>query len=783
MHDSSASHSKPSSASGDLTSDDLNSNELNLKGLGTKDCAMAQLEKQCFTRVAIANRGEIACRIIESLKKLGLSSILLCAPADRNSRAAHMADALALLPSNDLSQSYLAPNTLIDAALNFQAQAIHPGYGFLSENAAFARAAQDAGLIWIGPAPDTIALMGDKKAAKAFAAQAGVPGVPGALLENSETPSQAVLDKIEQFGFPVLIKAAFGGGGRGMRKVHTLAELPDQIQQASREAVTAFGEGTVFIEKYIEQGRHIEVQILSDQKGNHITLGERDCSIQRRHQKVVEECPAECLSAQTRAHIHAAACALAKACQYEGAGTVEFIVTESGDFYFLEMNTRLQVEHPVTESVFDVDLVAWQIRIAQGEALPESLQHKAPLGHSIEVRWYAEDPAQNFLPQSGDILAVTGVDNIGLQHSDYSNSASPIRCDHQLNPPQTITPYYDPLLVKVIATGVNRQRALQSLRTKLSQIQCFGLQTNLGFLKALLAHTNMMENKYHTQWLETHLKDLIAPRLTPELQACLAGAISFFINQAPSDQTAADLAQPSTGFSPAWLGTFGYYAFSHKNHTFRTRIQRQIAEESAATTPANINSVMCLVVTLDTPDLNTKTDNDNSTHPHNGSAPFTLTVTIQRYNNQALIVEYDHDPNGSSEMPFKNRREIMTYHKTDSALFFNDQQHHYRAKYGNFSEDCAQTATGDELRAPCQAIVKALMVSTGDNVIAGQAMVAIEAMKIEQVLCSPREGVVASINIQEGSAITDGQLLITLTKDAQTQAVCAPCEDVAVPAN
>lgn len=692
---------------------------------------------QNFTRVAIANRGEIACRIIESLQKLGLSSILLCAPADHNSRAAQMADAVALLPSNELSESYLNPEALITAALNFHAQAIHPGYGFLSENAAFAQAVQTAGLAWIGPSPDAIALMGDKKKAKAFAAEAGVPGVPGTLLENTDAPSKTVLDKIESIGFPVLIKAAFGGGGRGMRKVYTLADLPEQIQQASREAKNAFGDGTVFIEKCIEEGRHIEVQILSDQHGTHIALGERDCSIQRRHQKVVEECPATCLTAETRARIHAAACALAKACDYQGAGTVEFMATDAGDFYFLEMNTRLQVEHPVTEAVFDEDLVAWQIRIAQGEALPDALQQKLPQGHSIEVRWYAEDPTQDFLPQSGTLLSVSG----------FETKTSNIRWDHQLCPPQTITPYYDPLLAKVIATGADRKSALHTLHNKLSQVQCFGLQTNLNFLRKTLAHKDVQENKCHTQWLEANLADLLIKPLSEATQASLAAAITFFNahGQSHKHQNGHTLNLPSSNeFSPAWLGTYGCYAISIKNQHFIADIKKQPSNDTQTSPHLCDNPKWMLSVSL-------KEKAKDVSHA--------LTIHIQAYNATTCLIEYQAP---DSKMP---NQHVINFLKTDESLFFDDQHHHYRANYSDFSESPVDTATSDDLRAPCQAIVKALMVSPGDTITAGQDLIAIEAMKIEQMLCSPRDGTVASVSVKSGNAVTEGQILLTLARD------------------
>lgn len=732
---------------------------------------------QIFTRVAIANRGEIACRVIQTLRKMGISSILLCAPADRDSRAALMADAVALLPSNDLSESYLSIESLISAALSFQAQAIHPGYGFLSENAEFAQAVQDAGLTWIGPSPKSISLMGDKKAAKTFAQEAGVPGVPGMLLDDAldaNTLTKATLDQIESIGLPVLIKAAFGGGGRGMRKVMSLSDLPDQIQQASSEAKNAFGNGTVFIEKCIEHGRHIEVQVLSDQHGNHIALGERDCSIQRRHQKVVEECPATCLQDDTRAKLHNAATTLAKACDYQGAGTVEFMVADSGEFYFLEMNTRLQVEHPVTEAVFGVDLVAWQIRIAQGEALSKALQEKKPEGHSIEVRWYAEDPNQDFMPQSGELLCVIGYETTNLD----------IRWDHQLCPPQTITPYYDPLLAKIIATGPDRATALKRLQAKLSQVHCFGLSTNLSFLQEVLKHPEVVQNKFHTQWLEQNLDSLKRPCLETSEQICLGAAISFFVSHTPTISTdmgahttqltalsiiPSDNAQVPNSFSPSWVGQFGCYAFILRGKTYVARVQKQKPETTQANSTSNATPNMHLTVSLEHTHQAQKTSSP-------AEAPKTLTLHLQCYNAHTLIIH--HQPTQAAEPGITNQdaplehppRQMITFQKTQSALYFNDQHHHYTLPYGDFAQASAEGATSDELRAPCQALVKALLVSPGDTVTAGQALLAIEAMKIEQTLCSPRDGLVETVFVDVGKAVADGQVLLKLKQKSPSDA-------------
>jgi 3-methylcrotonyl-CoA carboxylase alpha subunit len=682
-----------------------------------------------FTRVAIANRGEIACRIIETLHKMGMTSILLCAPADRNSRAARMAEAVSLLPNNALAESYLSSTALIRAAIDLQAEAIHPGYGFLSENPEFAQSVIDAGLIWIGPAPQAIALMGDKKAAKSFAIEAGVPGVPAALLDQTDPLPKSALNQIEQIGFPVLIKAAFGGGGRGMRKVSDAETLAEQITQASREATSAFGDGTVFIEKCIEQGRHIEVQILSDAHGTHVALGERDCSLQRRHQKVVEECPAQSLTQQTRVQLHNAACALAKACSYQGAGTVEFLVTPEGDFYFLEMNTRLQVEHPVTEIVFNIDLVAWQINIAQGCQLPEHFEKLTPNGHSIEVRWYAEDPSQGFLPQSGDLISVAGL-----------SGAPQLRLDHQLCPPQHITPYYDPLLAKIIASGPDRPATIKNLQAHLTKIKGFGVQTNIGFLNRLLAQPAVQNNDFHTQWLEQHLADILVKPLSAIHQTLIAASVCFFDDHdTPSAKCSTHDVQD---FSPAWIGHFGLYCFDINDCRLMARIRRK--NYSHALREISIQ-IECPDSPSDTPPSEKI---DQLSHD-------TYTAVVQRFSPTQLLLTIVGQELFSSP-------QVISYLKSEPVLYIDVLGHHYTIKHGSLETTSVTSNTDDLILAPCQAVVKEILVQPEEKVGAGQDVIAVEAMKIERMLTSPRHGFINDILVRPGQSVSNGQALVTL---------------------
>ena len=443
--------------------------------------------------VLIANRGEIAVRVARTARNLGLETIGILTEADADAGALHADRVDAAVPIT----SYLDPAELLRAAALAGARSVHPGYGFLSENPAFARAVIEAGLIWIGPPPEAIELMGDKGAAKAAASAAGVPVVPAA----------------QDGSFPVLVKAVAGGGGKGMRVVHRAEDLQEAQAAAQREAQAAFGDGRVLIERYLERPRHIEIQVLADRHGSVIHVGERECSLQRRHQKVVEESPSPAVDAGLRARMGAAAVTLARACGYEGAGTVEFIATgDVSEFYFLEMNTRLQVEHPVTELVYGIDLVELQLRIAAGEPLAVSQDQLVPGGHAVEARLYAEDPAGGFLPATGVIRR-------------YREPAGPgIRVDSGVRSGSEIGTSYDPLLAKVIAHGPDRQAALRRLDRALARFDIVGVTTNAAFTRALLQREDIRAGEQDTGLLERVLAE--STIATPEDMLAAAAVIA-----------------------------------------------------------------------------------------------------------------------------------------------------------------------------------------------------------------------------------------------------------------
>jgi len=463
-------------------------------------------------KILIANRAEIACRIIESVQAAGLDAIAVHSDADSESLFVALADASVNIGGRSPAESYLDIEKILKAAKSAGADAIHPGYGFLSENADFAAACANNNITFIGPSADAIKLMGNKASAKNLMTKAGVPCVPGYQGNNQDT-AHLIAEAIK-IGVPVMVKAAAGGGGRGMRLVHKLAELESAIDSARTESLHAFGSDELILEKAIVDGRHIEIQIAGDSHGNVIHLGERDCSAQRRHQKVIEECPSPFVDEELRQQMGLAAVNAAKAVQYEGVGTVEFLVDNNRKFYFLEMNTRLQVEHPVTELVTDTDLVDWQLRIANGEQLPRNQEAVNFDGHAIEVRIYAEDPLNNFMPQSGKLQYFEPYENVG------------VRIDHGLHSGCQVTPYYDAMLAKLICWGRDREEARRRLIRALTQTKILGLTTNKGFLISLLEEEEFVRGDTTTGFISEQLLEKMKSQNNDEQLAVAAAIIN-----------------------------------------------------------------------------------------------------------------------------------------------------------------------------------------------------------------------------------------------------------------
>jgi geranyl-CoA carboxylase alpha subunit len=480
-----------------------------------------------FFKVLVANRGEIALRVMRSVRKLGLGVVAVYSDADRDALHVQQADQAVRIGEALPAQSYLNIPAIIAAAKASGADAVHPGYGFLAENEAFATACKDAGLAFIGPSPQAIEAMGNKAGAKEIMKKAGVPIVPG--YQGADQGDEVMVAEAKKIGFPVMIKAVAGGGGRGMRLVTDAAAFPDALRSARSEAKAAFGDPTVILERAIQNPRHIEIQVFGDSHGNAIHLGERDCSVQRRHQKLIEEAPSPAVSPELRAKMGEVAVAAVKALRYEGAGTLEFLLDASGDFYFMEMNTRLQVEHPVTEAITGLDLVELQLRVARGEPLPVRQQDIKFAGHAIEVRLCSEDAAQDFMPQSGRMLRWQAPDGIRVEHALQSGSQIP--------------PFYDSMIAKLISHGASREEARGRLIVGLEQLTAFGVTTNQAFLLSCLRHPGFAKGAATTAFIGAHRDELLAPRAHAAFDTALAGLLLYVTNpRAPSWRAGRSLA-------------------------------------------------------------------------------------------------------------------------------------------------------------------------------------------------------------------------------------------------
>ncbi len=468
-----------------------------------------------MNKILIANRGEIAVRVIRTARDLGFRTVAVYSEADAGALHVQEADQAVCIGAAAVGESYLVPEKILDAAKRTGADAIHPGYGFLSENAAFAEACEKADIIFIGPRSDAINLMGSKRLSKIAMLEADVPCIPG--YQGADQSEDVLLAKALEVGFPLMVKASAGGGGRGMRLVFEESELAEQIRTARSEAESAFGSGELILERAVIEPRHIEIQVFADEHGNAVYLGERDCSIQRRHQKVVEEAPSPFVDEDLRQRMGEAAVNAAKSCNYRGAGTVEFLVDSDKNFYFLEMNTRLQVEHPVTELITGQDLVAWQLKVAAGETLPLTQEQIELKGHAVEVRLYAEDPRNNFMPQTGQVRQWVIPQRDG------------IRMDHGIQEGQVVSPHYDPMIAKVIAYGDNRTEAIRRLASAVQDTQLLGMNNNKLFLQNVLRHSVFGAGEATTAFIEQHFTtDVSMDQKTPSSLTLAKAAVLYF---------------------------------------------------------------------------------------------------------------------------------------------------------------------------------------------------------------------------------------------------------------
>jgi acetyl-CoA/propionyl-CoA carboxylase, biotin carboxylase, biotin carboxyl carrier protein len=648
-----------------------------------------------FDTVLVANRGEIAVRVIRTLKAMGIRSVAVYSDADATARhvaAADLAVAIGPAPARD---SYLNIRAVVDAALRTGAQAVHPGYGFLSENADFAAALASAGVTFIGPPVGAIQTMGDKIAAKGTVSEFGVPVVPG--IARPGLTDHELIAAAEEIGYPVLVKPSAGGGGKGMRMVEQAADLPAALVSARRESAAAFGDDTLFLERFVLRPRHIEVQVLADGYGNVVHLGERECSLQRRHQKVIEEAPSPLLDAATRARIGAAACDTARSVDYTGAGTVEFIVSADrpDEFFFMEMNTRLQVEHPVTEMVTGWDLVEWQVRIAAGEKLTISQTDIALHGHAIEARVYAEDPGHGFLPTGGDVLAVLEPDAAG------------VRVDSGLSAGMVVGSDYDPMLAKVVAHGADRAAALRTLDRALADTAVLGVITNVEFARFLLADPDVIAGRLDTGLLDRRAGDFAAAPVGDEL--FIAAAAFHWLRLFP--EPGADL----------WEVPSGWRIGARAPVSVRLRAGERTDHVHITGSPGSAE---------------VRIEDGESRSLQADLIGDRLTVTLDGLRREYVAATAD------SKIWLAGRGAVAALEEVREAPVRPDDEH-----------------TGDaELTSPMPGAVVAVGVAEGAQVEAGAVVITVEAMKMEHALTAPVDGVVELL-VAVGDQVKVGQPL------------------------
>ncbi|WP_435239464.1 biotin carboxylase N-terminal domain-containing protein [Streptomyces sp. YPW6] len=642
-----------------------------------------------FDTVLVANRGEIAVRVIRTLREQGVRSVAVFSDADADARHVREADTAVRIGPPPATESYLNVPALLEAARRTGAQAVHPGYGFLAENAEFAQACADAGLVFIGPPAAAIALMGDKIRAKETVAAYGVPVVPGS--SGSGLTDAQLEEAAREIGTPVLLKPSAGGGGKGMRLVRDAAVLGEEIAAARREARASFGDDTLLVERWIDRPRHIEIQVLADAHGTVLHLGERECSLQRRHQKIIEEAPSVLLDAETRAAMGEAAAQAARSCGYVGAGTVEFIVpgNDPSSYYFMEMNTRLQVEHPVTELITGLDLVEWQVRVASGERLPFTQQDITLTGWAIEARVCAEDPSRGFLPSGGTVLALREPQGGG------------VRTDSGLSEGVPVGSLYDPMLSKVIAYGPDRATALRKLRAALADTVILGVPTNAGFLRRLLAHPDVVAGNLDTGLVEREAEGLVPDGVPDEVYAAGAAVRREALEPRPD--------------AGGWTDPFSV------PNGWRT---------------GDVRAPLVFPLRV------------AGREPVQQSAPGSATVAPDR-----VTVELDGVAHHFHRSGDWLGRDGDTWHVQDHDPV-------------EASLSGAGRSGADTLAAPMPGTVTVVKVAVGDEVLAGQSLLVVEAMKMEHVISAPHAGTVTELDVAAGATVAMDQVLAVVVPAA-----------------
>ncbi|MCU1771647.1 acetyl/propionyl/methylcrotonyl-CoA carboxylase subunit alpha [Pseudomonas sp. 13B_3.2_Bac1] len=645
-------------------------------------------------KILIANRGEIACRIQRTAQALGYRTVAVFSDADANALHVQMADQAVNIGAAPVQQSYLNIPAILDAARRSGADAIHPGYGFLSENAGFARACAEAGLTFIGPSADAIELMGSKRLSKIAMLEAGVPCIAG--YQGAAQDDATLLREAERIGYPLMIKASAGGGGRGMRLVHSSDELPAQLRTARSEALNGFGSDELILEQALIEPRHVEVQLFGDHRGNLIYLGERDCSVQRRHQKVIEEAPCPVMTHELRQAMGEAALKAGRAVNYVGAGTVEFLLDARGQFYFLEMNTRLQVEHPVTELITGQDLVAWQLAVAEGQPLPLTQDQVALNGHAMEVRLYAEDPTQNFLPQTGRVQA-------------WEPAVTPgARIDHGLREGQWVSPFYDPMLGKLIAHGATREEARRKLLRAVQDSVLLGVQTNQRLLVSLLQHPQFISGEFSTAFIAQHFTD--HPCLhayDPGAEELAIAAVLFYQSGARAHRA------PLKG----WRNNAGV-PLNYRLGVEERDWTLQLLADGAGRFTVNVMQRA-------------------------------LALTVIDCDERAVTLEVD------------GLRQRHAYRVDGAELWLFTHPGSLRLEDRTHALISSQSSVSSgTLKAPMDGAIVDVLVSEGSPVSKGQLLVVLEAMKMEHPLKAGIDGVLKRVQVKVGDQVKNRQVLL-----------------------
>ena len=657
-----------------------------------------------FSKILIANRGEIACRIIKTARRLGIKTVAVFSDADRGARHVAMADEAVHIGGSPARESYLVVDKILEAAKRTGAQAIHPGYGFLSENAGFAEACGKAGIVFIGPPPSAIRAMGSKSEAKKIMEKARVPLVPG--YHGDDQSPELLAKEAERIGFPVLIKASAGGGGKGMRVVESAAKFADQLAGAKREAKASFADDHVLVEKYLTRPRHIEIQVFADSHGNCLYLFERDCSIQRRHQKVIEEAPAPDMDPARRKQMGEAAVAAAQAIGYVGAGTVEFIANQDGTFYFMEMNTRLQVEHPVTEMITGQDLVEWQLVVAAGGKMPLAQDQLSINGHAVEVRLYAEDPNRNFLPSTGTLV-----------HLRLPTENRHVRVDTGVREGDTVTPFYDPMIAKVIVHDRDRTSAMRRMAALMGETEVVGVTTNAVLLKALCSHPAFVGGEVDTGFIERHRAELFAKAGTADDRAFAVA-------------TLARIAEWTSTSNDPWDQKNGFRLLD----TGHDEVRWKDGERDVA-----------VIVR----------------RPRNGTLSLelpggTVEANVQRGDNGRLAIRLGNDTFTAAVV-----RRATNDGGIDYTLFADGGNQRLRLVDPLDVTQYEAVASGEgSVRSPLPGKIIDLRVKPGDTVSRGQPLLVLEAMKMEHTLAAPADGKVKNVRYAVGEQVPEGAELV-----------------------